>query len=222
MRQQYWGQQMQISLYYFPISCALIPYIALTEANADFDVWTLNYANKEHLAPEYLRLNPKHKVPLLLVDGEPLTENIAILQWIARTFPDARLLPHGNDEFQAISLMAWCASGIHPFLTPNILPQRYCDIPGSEESVRRCAQKMLHENFRIAEDRLDQKEWFFDHFTITDVYFFWCFRRAKQFAIDVSAYSNCNAHFDRVTHRTSVQKLLAFEAAALASDSVPS
>jgi glutathione S-transferase len=52
-------------------------------------------------------VNPKGKVPVLLVDGYPLTENVAIQQFIARSFPAAKLLPAGFDEFKAISLMSW-------------------------------------------------------------------------------------------------------------------
>ncbi len=208
---------MQITLHYTPIACSLVPYVALTEAGAEFDVEVVNFFKGEHMSPDYLRLNPKHKVPVLVVDGEPLTENVAILQWIARTFEDAGLLPEGLDEFRAISLMSWCASGIHPTLTPNVRPQRYCDLPGSEEAVKACAQKAMHENFAIAENMLDGRDWFFDQFTIPDIYFFWCFRRAKQFAIDVTAYKSCNAHFNRTSERPSVTKLLAFEAEALAA-----
>lgn len=208
---------MQITLHYSPIACSLIPYVALTEARADFEVKVVNFLKREHMSADYLRLNPKHKVPVLVIDNEPLTENVAILQWVARNFGQARLLPAGFDEFRAVSLMSWCASGIHPTLTPNVLPQRYCDLPGSEEAVRQCAQKIMHENFAIAEDLLDGREWFFDHFTIPDIYFFWCFRRAKQFDIDVSAYGNCNAHFDRMSERPSVTRLFAFERQALAA-----
>lgn len=208
---------MEISLYYAPIACSLIPYVALTEAGAEFEVKVVNFLKGEHLSPEYMKLNPKHKVPLLMVDGESLTENVAILQWVARNFRDARLLPEGMDEFRAISLMSWCASGIHPTLTPNVMPQKYCDLPDTEDNVRQCARKVMHENFAIAEDLLDGREWFFDHFTIPDIYFFWCFRRAKLFEIDVSSYQSCNAHFERISDRESVQKLLAFEAETLAA-----
>jgi len=123
------------------------------------------------------------------------------------------------DEFRAISLMSWCASGIHPSLTPHVLPQRYCDFPGSEESVKQCAQRVLHENFAIADNMLEGREWLFDHFTIPDAYFFWCFRRAKQFEIDVSAYKNCNAHFARMLQRQSIKKVQDFEAEVMAAAS---
>ena len=207
---------MKLTLYYSPISCSLVPYLALTEAGADFDIRVIDFRRGDHVTPDYLRLNPKHKVPVLVINEEPLTENIAIQLWIARTFPRAQLLPgSGVDEFKAISLLAWCASGIHPHLTPNVLPQRYCDLPGSEESVRRCAHKLLRENYQVAETLLQDRDWFFDHFTLPDAYFFWCFRRGTQFHVDVSAFPNCQAHFERVSRRASARKLLAFEAQTL-------
>ena len=208
---------MKITLYYAPIACSLVPYVTLTEAGAEFDVHVVNFMKGEHLGPEYMKLNPKHKVPLLAVDDVLLTENVAILQWIARQYPDAHLLPSGNDEFRAISLMSWCASGIHPTLTPNVMPQKYCDLPGSEDNVKQCAHKVMHEAFGIAEDLLNGREWFFDHFTIPDIYFFWCFRRAKQFQLDVEQYPSCSAHFDRVAGRESVKALEKFEAGVLAN-----
>ena len=209
---------MKLTLYYSPISCSMVPWIALTEAGAGFDVQVLDFKRGAHMSPEFLRVNPRHRVPVLLVDGDPLTENVAIQLWIARHFPTAGLLPDGDmAEFKAISLMAWCASGIHPHLTPNILPQRYCDLPESESAVRRCAHRMLQENFAVAEERLAGRQWFFDRFTLPDAYFFWCFRRATQFNVDLAAFPECRAHFQRVSERDSVVRLLKFEADTMAA-----
>ena len=108
---------MEIALYYAPRTCALAPYITLTEAGAKFEVRPLNFRKGQHTSPEYLKINPKHKVPLLIVDGRVLSESVAIQTWIARTFPQAKLLPADPwQELQAISLMSWCSGGIHPFL----------------------------------------------------------------------------------------------------------
>lgn len=203
---------MKLTLYYAPRTCALVPYVTLTEAGADFDVQNVNTRTDQNKTPEFLSLNPKHKVPVLVIDGEPLTENVAIQIWIARQFSKARLLPAApGAEIKAISLMAWCASGIHPHLTPNTKPGRYCDLPDSEESVKRLANKLLFENFAIADGMLAGREWFFDHFTAVDAYFFWCFRRAILFKLDVSAFRHCVAHFERMKLRTSVQKVIAYE-----------
>ena len=203
---------MEIELYYAPITCALAPYITLTEADANFEVIPLNFRVQEHLASEYLSINPKHKVPLLMVDGIKLTENVAIQQWIAKTYPGARLLPEDPwDLLQAISLISWCSSGIHPFLRVINSPPKVCDIAGTEENVRKRAAEHVYECFQIAENLLDRREYFFDHFTAPDTNFYWCFRRAGQFKLDLSSFPNCQAHFDRMENRPSVQKLLAYE-----------
>lgn len=203
---------MKLTLYFAPMTCALVPFVTLTEAGADFEVEAVNTRAGGNRTPEFLRLNPKHKVPVLVIDGEPLTENVALQIWINRQFPKAKLLPADpKEEIRAISLMAFCASGIHPHLTPNARPQNYCDLPGSEESVKRVANQMLFEDFRLVDDWLAGREWLFSHFTACDAYFFWCFKRAIAFKLDLAAFANCHAHFERMKQRPSVQKVLAYE-----------
>ena len=203
---------MKLALYYAPNTCATVPFITLTEAGADFEVRDINTRNGGNRTPEFLKLNPKHKVPVLLIDGEPLTENVAIQVWIHRQFPKAKLVPAiPQEEIKAISLMAFCASGIHPHLTPNARPQNYCDLPGSEESVKRVANQMLFEDFKLMDDLLAGREWFFPHFTAVDAYFFWCFRRGISFKLDLSGFRNCMAHLERMQARASVQRVLAHE-----------
>jgi len=203
---------MDIVLYYAPITCAMAPYITLTEANAKFEVKSLNLRKGQQNSPEFLKLNPKHKVPLLLIDGQILSESTAIQVWIARNFPQAKLLPSDPwQELKAIALHSWCSSGIHPLLARINSPPRVCDAPNSDDSVRRLAKEQLLENFKIADDLLAGREFFFDHFTAPDAHFFWCCRRATQFELDLSGFKNCTGHFQRITKRPSVQKLRAFE-----------
>ena len=150
---------MEIVLYYAPITCALAPFITLTEAGAKFEVRPLNFGKGQHTSPEYLKINPKHKVPLLVVDGNVLSESIAIQIWIARSFPEAKLLPADPwQELQAISLMSWCSGGIHPFLARINSPPRVCDAPGTDESVKKLAAANLMELFKIADNLLAGRE----------------------------------------------------------------
>ena len=208
---------MEFVLYYAPNACSLVPYVTLTEAGAAFEVRPLNFRKGQQNTPDYLRLNPKHKVPLLLVDGKPLTENVAIQTLIARTFPQAKLLPADPwQELQAISIMSWCASGMHPFLSRINSPAKVCDLPGAEPSVRKFATELLYESFNIAEGMLAGRDWFFDHFTAADAHFFWAFRRAAQLEVDLGAFANCLAHAERMKSRASVQKVLAYETSVLA------
>jgi glutathione S-transferase len=203
---------MKLALYYAPQTCALVPYVTLTEAGATFDVHNINTRNGQNTSPEFLRVNAKHKVPVLVIDGMPLTENPAIQIWIARNFPKAQLLPSDPvEEIRAISLMAWFASTIHPHLTPNARPTNYCDLPGSEESVKRVGNKLLFEDLAIADGLLAGREWFFPHFTAADAYFFWCFRRGLSFKLELSGFRNCVAHFERMQERPSVKQVVAYE-----------
>lgn len=205
---------MKLELYYAPKTCALVPYVALTEAGAEFTVHNMNSRSGQLKTPEYLRLNPKHKVPVLVIDGEPLTENVAIQIWIHRQFPQAKLLPADPmQEIKAISLMAWFTSTIHPHLTPNARPENYCDLPDSAEAVKRAGNKLLFEDFRIADGLLASREFFFDAFTTPDAYFFWCFRRAITFKLDLSQFTHCMAHYERLQQRPSIRKVLAHEKA---------
>jgi glutathione S-transferase len=186
--------------------------VMLTEAGATFEVKKLNLGKNQQNSADYLKLNPKHKVPLLIVDGRRLSENVAIQVWIARNFPRAKLLPSDSwQELEAISILAWCASGIHPYLSRINSTPTVCDLPNAGSSVRKLAQDLLFENYKVAEDMLAGREYFFDHFTAADAHFFWCLRRGTQFELDLSGFPNCLIHFERTKSRASVQKVLAFE-----------
>ena len=203
---------MSLVLYYAPITCAMAPYITLTEAGAAFEVRRINMRKGENRSPDYLKINPKHQVPTLEIDGQPLTESAAIQMWIARKYPAARLLPADPmQELKAISLMSWCSSGFHPFLARINGPARVCDVPGAEPSVIKLASEQLYEKFGMADPLLAGRDYFFDHFTAPDAHFFWVCRRATQFNLDLSPYKGVAAHFERMQKRPSVHKLLAFE-----------
>lgn len=203
---------MKISLYYAPISCALVPYIMMTEAQVDFEVNVINLRKKEHLQPEYVKINPKHKVPLLVVDGLTLSENPAMQMWLDNQFPKAGILPKDSwEKAQALSILSWCSAGIHPYISIINSPSKVCSVAGTEENVSGLAQDVVEKNFKIAEDMLQGREFFFDHFTAADAHFFWCFRRCGFFDIDWSQFKNAHAHAERLKTRPSVQKLLEFE-----------
>ena len=203
---------MKIELYYAPITCAMAPYITLTEVGADFEVTPLNFRTQQHMSSDYIKLNPKHKVPMLVVDGKKITENVAIQLWISRTFPSGKILPTTPlEEAQAISLLSWFSGGIHPYLSRINAPPKVCSIAETEENVRNNAIDSLQELYGIAEQFLMDKDYFLEDFSAPDAHFFWCTRRALQFNIDLDAHVNVIGHYERMQKRESVKKLLAFE-----------
>ena len=204
---------MKLTLAYCPVACSLVPYVLLTEAGAEFDTLPVNLGKNENISPAYLRINAKRKVPALIIDGQPLTENVAIQIWIARQYPAAKLMPQDSMDYaRAVSVMAWCAAGIHPKLTQQARPERYCDLEGSADSVRARGSHSLFELYEIADHMLAGRDWFLNDFTCADAYFYWCFRRGGMFKPDVSGFKNCVAHLRRMEQRPSVQKLLTYEA----------
>jgi glutathione S-transferase len=208
---------MKLTLYYAPVACSLVPLVTLHEAGAEFEVKPISLKAGEQRSAEYLRINPKSKVPVLAVDGEPLTENVAILTFLARTFPEKKLLPaDAKNSIKALSLLAWCASGLHPPMTRIFLPSRYCDLPGTEASVRKLAVEEVIRNFGLVDGLLAGKEWTFDHWTAVDAYLFWVWRRFGIFKVDIPPFPNYAAHAERMARRESVRRALDFEREVLA------
>lgn len=83
----------RLKLYFAPDTCALAPLIALEEIGVPFETELIRLAKGQQSSAAYFKINPKGKVPALVVDGEPLTENPVILQWLSETYPAANLLP---------------------------------------------------------------------------------------------------------------------------------
>src|SRR5476651_71538 len=82
-----------LKLYYAPGTCALASHIALEEAGAKYDLVRLSFKNDEQKKPDYLKINPKARVPSLVTDRGVLTETPALLIYIAQTYPAAKLAP---------------------------------------------------------------------------------------------------------------------------------
>ena len=85
-------------------------------------------------------------------------------------------------------------------------------MPDTSDDVRALGASAMLDLFALADQQLADRQWFFDHFTCADAYFYWCFRRGVQFHADALKFSHCVDHMNRIDQRPSVQKLLAFEA----------
>src|SRR5580698_6554984 len=104
-----------LTLYFAPGSSSFAVHIALHEIGVPFEGKPMSFKANDMQKPEYLALNPEGKVPTLLIDGRPLTEVAAILYYLAKRFPEARLMPLGDPEAEArvVSWMSFVASSVH-------------------------------------------------------------------------------------------------------------
>ncbi len=201
---------MDITLYHSPGACSMAVYISLIEAGADFDVKIISLKNGDHKKPKYATVNPRKKVPYLLVDGKGLSENVAIQHWIATTFPQANLIPSDSWEHcKALSYMGWFGSAIHPHITRHFKTGIFSADESSHDDIKIKAKAMYMDQLALLNAELEGKTWFFNHYTVCDSYFFWIYDRAlgEQFALD--GFEHCTKHYQRMIERPSVKRVLA-------------
>jgi glutathione S-transferase len=206
-----------LTLYFAPGACSRVPLIALEELGIPFEAKLIRFMKGEHRSLGYLRLNPKGKVPLLVVDDRPLSENVAILTYLAKTYPRSNLLPFGQgamDDAQLIALLAWCSSGMHPIITRIRLPQLFCASPDGRDSVRSMAMEAMRPNFALVDAALAHQPWMLSSWSMIDAYLYWIWFRSTGSGFDASSYPHFAAHAARMEARPSVQRTLEREAEA--------
>src|SRR5260221_3984682 len=87
--------------------------------------------------PEYLALNPRGRVPTMVVDGHVLTENVGILTWVAGGHPKAGLWPKETwDQAKAVSTMAWLSNTVHTTYGHVMRAARYADDAAAQEAIK--------------------------------------------------------------------------------------
>ena len=206
-------------LYAAPGSCSRVPCIALEEIGLPFEYRPVVFMKGEHKAPDYKRLNPKGKVPCLVIDGEPLTENVAILSYVNKQFPEAGLLPQAANDLEQTRQLAdlcFCAATLHPLVTRIRMPQFFA-APDAARSVFEAGCEAMHEYFQLIEQRLAGNSWWYgDIWSVMDGYLNWIFWRVDGANFPTSGYPRFCDHAMRVEQRPAVQRALAREQAAQA------
>ena len=185
----------KLTLYFAPGSSSMAPHIALHEIGCPFEAVPMSFHGGDLRKPEYLAINAEGNVPTLLIDGRPLTEVAAILYYLARAYPEARLWPTGDVEAEArvVSWMSFTAATIHP--------------------ARKKGLEIAREVYAIAEERLGTREWLVGDYSIADIHLFRLFWRfANSLKPDRAELPNLFAHHDRMLARPAVRRTMEAEA----------
>ncbi len=104
-----------LTLFFSPGACSMASHIGIEESGAPYVEKPTLLPKGEQKTEAYLKINPRGKVPALSVDGRVITENTAILTYLARQFPQANLLPADPvGEAHCIGAMAWFSNIVHP------------------------------------------------------------------------------------------------------------
>jgi glutathione S-transferase len=184
-----------LTFYFAPGSSSMAVHIALHETGAPFEARPMSFATKDMQTPEFRAINPNGKVPTLLIDGRVLTEVAGCLFYLARTYPDANLLPVDDPEAEAqvVSWMSFIASAIHP--------------------ARQAGIERTREVWQIADKRLGANEWAVGgRYSIADIHLFRLYWRTRD-ALEPKAggFANIEAHYQRVMVRPAVRKTIEIE-----------
>ncbi|QBX38323.1 glutathione S-transferase [Brevundimonas sp. S30B] len=199
-----------LKLYYSPGACAMASHFALEEAGADYELVKIDLKKGEQKTPEYLAINPAGVTPALVTSRGVLTENVAIVGYVAQTHPDAKLAPT-DDSFafgKMQSVNAWLGSSLHPAIGKVLFSR-----PPLEGAAREAALKLALEKYDLAEQHLLKGPWVTgEAYTVADGYLSVFTRWARQAdLLDKGRYPQLNAHLDAVQARPAAIRALEME-----------
>lgn len=168
---------MTLKLYHSIRACSLAAVVALEEAGADYEIIPMDLAAGHQRTDEYLRLNPKGRVPVL-VDGDfVLTEVAAIMRYIAVTHPQAGLWPTDpKDDARCAEWCSWIASGVHVAYAHARRPERYASTEAGKAEVVAKGLETSRTVYEQVEQKLAGRTWAAgDRFSVADGYLtvFW-------------------------------------------------
>ncbi|HEY0939540.1 MAG TPA: glutathione binding-like protein [Steroidobacter sp.] len=195
-----------MQLYYFPGACSLADHVVLEWIGVPYEIIRMDRDSIN--SPEYLALNPTGAVPLL-VDGDyHLTQNAAILWYLADRYSASQLLgeptPRGRAE-----VMRWLSllnSDLHPAFKPIFSPSRFLSGASREPEIADTARLAVRKYLAILNERLDGREWLADQRSIADPYLFVMLRWAVRFNIDLKEFAHLTRFLERMYADPGVRK----------------
>jgi glutathione S-transferase len=196
---------MKLELYFAPGACSFVPHVALEAIKAatkhDFEAKLVKLHKGEQKTPEYLALNPNGQVPVLVADGRPLNQIVAIVDFLDRNFPAAVLLPASAwARAQALSQLAWMNNTVHPTFTHVFRSSEFAESEAAQAEVKKVAQARYHKLLeRIQGWSAEAKPyWFGDRIAPHDAYAFTLLRWGGIAGVDPKSLPGYLAYVERV------------------------
>lgn len=205
-----------LTLYYATGTCALASHIALEWAGADYEAVRLDFGKQEQRSPEYLRINPKGRVPALVTDRGVLTETPAILLYVAQAHPQARLAPL-DDPFALAKVNefnSYICSTVHVAHAHRRRGARWADDERAHEAMRAKVPQNMGDCFELIERQMLHGPWVLgDAFSICDPYLFTLSGWLEGDGVDIARFPKVAEHHARLRADARVQKVLAQQSA---------
>jgi len=198
-----------MKLYFAPGACSLAPHILLREVGASFDLEQVdNKAKKTHSGADFWQVNPKGYVPVLeLDDGRRITENPAVLQYIADQYPDSGFVPACGsfDRYRVQEWLNFTTSELHKtfgsFFKPN-----------TPEDYKPIARENLSKRYAFLDEHLGSHQYLHgEKFGIADCYLFVITRWLDRVGLDIGKWPQVKAYWARIAARPKVQEAMEAE-----------
>ncbi|HAJ14332.1 MAG TPA: glutathione S-transferase [Comamonadaceae bacterium] len=133
---------MSLKLFFAPGACSFVPHAMLELSGAEFEPVMVKLHKGEQHSAEYLAVNPRGQVPVLVDDGEVVTQIVAILLHLDAKFPQAGILPAaGLARTRALSTLVWMNNTVHPTFTHVFMPDKFTDDEAAQKAIRAHAAK---------------------------------------------------------------------------------
>src|ERR1700723_107116 len=149
-----------LNLYYTPGPCSLAPHIALEETGERYELARVDLAANQQNDPDFVRLNPKARVPVLADGDWALTEAPAILRYIAARHPAAGLWPWDpREEARCAEWLNWLSCTIQVAFTHVRRAARYASDAHAVEDVAATEQRACRERWGVVDEGVDEGPW---------------------------------------------------------------
>jgi glutathione S-transferase len=206
---------MNLELYFAPGACSFVPHVALEIVKAatgqGFEPKLVKLHKGENRTPEYLAMNPNGQVPVLVADGKPLNQIVAICEFLDRSFPAAGLLPADPwARARALSLFAWMNNTVHPTFTHVFRASEFAESESAQADVKKTAQARFRKLLeRIQELAAHARPYLLgEHLSCHDAYAFTFLRWGGLAGIDPKSLPGYLAYVERVMAAAPVAAVL--------------
>ena len=197
-----------MKLYYSPGACSLADHIVLEWIGKPYEAVKL--AREERYKPEYLAINPAGAVPALEHDGWVLTQNAAILNYLADLHPESGLGGDGSAKSRAEvnKWLSFANSDVHPAFHPIFGSTAYLEDTAIVDKTKDAARAKVRTLFERADAHLQGRDWLADGRSVADPYLYVTYRWARATGVDVSGLDNLAGLASRMEADPAVQKVL--------------
>jgi glutathione S-transferase len=199
-----------LQLYFYPMACSLASRIALMEAGIEaryhlVDIWTKKVLEDDC---DFRAISPKGAVPVLLLEnGDRLTENAAVLQYIADIKPELGLAPRPGDpdRYRLQEWLSFVGTEIHKaFLFPTFWYK--------DDAAKASARERIGDNLSIAAAHLEGRPYLVgERFTVADAHLAWSLLLMGRGGVDIAQWPSLVSYLAHIQQRPQVKAAIATE-----------